>query len=142
MDGSLSGTDTWFADPASGVSAHYGIGKSGEVHQYVQDKDIAYHAGIPYPCTWVNQSKNRYPGTNPNSYSIGIENEGKILDIWPTEQIQALAALIAGKCKQYSIPVDDLHIVGHHEIYAGHNCPGPNCPLEDIIKLAAVMITA
>ena len=26
MDGTLSGTDSWFADPSSQVSSHYGIG--------------------------------------------------------------------------------------------------------------------
>ncbi len=33
MDGTLVGTDSWFANHTSQVSSHYGIGKNGEVHQ-------------------------------------------------------------------------------------------------------------
>jgi hypothetical protein len=35
MEGTLGGTDDWFNNPASKVSAHYGIGRNGQVHQYV-----------------------------------------------------------------------------------------------------------
>jgi N-acetyl-anhydromuramyl-L-alanine amidase AmpD len=41
MDGTLAGTDAWFTNPASQVSAQYGIGKNGEVHQYVKEEDTA-----------------------------------------------------------------------------------------------------
>jgi N-acetyl-anhydromuramyl-L-alanine amidase AmpD len=41
MDGTLIGTDSWFANHTSQVSAHYGIGKNGEIHQYVQENDTA-----------------------------------------------------------------------------------------------------
>src|SRR5205814_10677286 len=45
MDGTLTGTDSWFNNPQAQVSAHYGIGRGGEVHQYVDEKDTAFHAG-------------------------------------------------------------------------------------------------
>ena len=38
MEGSLSGTDDWFRSTKSNVSAHYGIGKTGEVHRYVPEE--------------------------------------------------------------------------------------------------------
>ena len=53
MDGSLSGTDSWFNNPASGVSAHYGVGKDGVIHQYVQENDTAFHAGTIVNPVWT-----------------------------------------------------------------------------------------
>jgi N-acetyl-anhydromuramyl-L-alanine amidase AmpD len=35
IEGTLKGTGSWFLNEESGVSAHYGIGKDGEIHQYV-----------------------------------------------------------------------------------------------------------
>src|SRR5690606_19504803 len=43
--GGLSGTLAWFANPASGVSAHYVMAKNGDVYQMVEEKDLAHHAG-------------------------------------------------------------------------------------------------
>lgn len=40
MAGTLSGTDSWFANPASQVSSHFSVGKNGEIHQYVISKTI------------------------------------------------------------------------------------------------------
>lgn len=42
--GTLAAADATFADPASGVSAHYGIGE-GALHQYVSEMNTAWHAG-------------------------------------------------------------------------------------------------
>src|SRR3989344_3627451 len=78
MDGTLPGTDSWFANPTSQVSAHYGIGKSGEVHQYVQENDAAWHAGLVNAPVW----KLIRPNVNPNLYTIGIELEGKPDEGW------------------------------------------------------------
>src|SRR5881275_244407 len=76
MEGTLSGTDSWFANPVSQVSAHYGLGKSGEVHQYVKETDTAWHAGRVNAPSWklIKASGNKY--INPNYYTIGIEHEG------------------------------------------------------------------
>ena len=81
MDGTLVGTDSWFANHDSQVSAHYGVGKNGEVHQYVQENDTAWHAGRVDAPVW----KLIRPNLNPNLYTIGIEHEGRPNDIWPEE---------------------------------------------------------
>lgn len=59
MDGSLSGTDAWFASQASEVSAHYGIGKAGEVHQYVEEADTAFHCGTVKNPSWPGLKRKR-----------------------------------------------------------------------------------
>ena len=134
MDGTLSGTDAWFANPASQVSAHYGIGKSGEVHQYVKEEDAAWHAGrVDAPSAKLVKSN-----VNPNLYTIGIEHEGKPEDTWTDATKQASASLIREICQRWQIPIDRDHIIGHCEIYSKK----PNCPshdkkiLNDLVALA------
>ena len=123
MDGTLSGTDAWFANPASQVSAHYGIGKSGEIHQYVKEEDAAWHAGrVDAP-----SAKLIKPKVNPNLYTIGIEHEGKSTDVWTDEMKRASASLIRDICQHWQIPIDRDHIIGHYQIYSKK----PDCPSHD-----------
>lgn len=139
MGGSLAGTDTWFATPPElrgpdGIasSAHYGIGRAGERHQYVREEDTAFHAGRVKSPTW----RLLIPGVNPNAHTIGIEHEGHPEDVWSDEMCEASAWLIADICARWAIPIDRDHIVGHHEIYAVKLCPGEHCDIDWLIQMA------
>lgn len=134
MDGTLPGTDSWFANPASQVSAHYGIGKSGEVHQYVQENDAAWHAGRVDTPIW----KLIRPNVNPNLYTIGIEHEGKPDEGWTEAMKQSSATLIREICQRWQVPIDRDHVVGHFEIFAKKpNCPATNKRiLDELVTLA------
>ena len=123
MDGTLVGTDSWFANPASQVSAHYGVGRTGEVHQYVKEEDTAWHAGRVDVPVW----KLIKPNINPNLYTVGIEHEGKPDDVWTDAMKQSSAELIREICQRWQIPIDRNHIVGHFEIFSKK----PNCPARD-----------
>lgn len=145
MDGSLVGTDEWFqkGSAAAGrpVSAHYGIGKTGEVHQYVAEENTAWHAGNVQSPSWKLIKKNTAGGfINPNAYTIGIEHEGQPLknDKWSEEMKQASAQLVADISKRWNIPLDREHVIGHYEIFAGKpNCPAINkSVIDEIIELA------
>lgn len=141
MDGSLIGTDEWFANPKSEVSSHYGIGKTGEIHQYVKEEDQAWHAGRVLRASW----KLIKAGVNPNAYTIGIEHEGRPLvnDVWPEAMKKASAELIADIAKRNNISLDRDHVIGHYEIYAGKpNCPGVNHSIiDELITLAKAINT-
>lgn len=145
MAGSLAGTDAWFnttpenrGQPPS--SAHYGIGKTGSVHQYVKDEDRAYHAGRVQNPTWPMVAE--HAGINPNAWTIGIEHEGQVDDDWTEEMIQASAELIADLCIRWIIPCDRAHIAKHHEVYAPKPCPGPKCPIDALVLEAQRIQTA
>ncbi|MEK7643254.1 MAG: peptidoglycan recognition family protein [Patescibacteria group bacterium] len=135
MDGTLVGTDSWFATPTSQVSAHYGVGRGGEIHQYVQEGDTAWHAGRVDKPSW----KLIKPDTNPNLYTIGIEHEGKPNDVWIDAMKQTSANLIREICKRWQIPIDRQHIIGHYQIFSQK----PNCPatsksiIDELIALAS-----
>jgi len=83
MEGSLSGTDSWFKSNASQVSAHYGIGQSGEVHQYVAEVNTAWHAGRVNAPSWqLIKTTGNGAFINPNFYTVGIEHEGNEDSDW------------------------------------------------------------
>ena len=88
------------------VSTHYYITKLGEIYQLVQDKDIAWHAGVSY---WQGEEE-------CNSFSIGVElenlNDGR--DPYPEAQQSAALWLVRMKVQQYNIP--RARLVRHSQI--------------------------
>lgn len=102
----ISGPIGHFQKPGLQVSAHYIVGRDGQVVQMVRHRDIAWHA------------------TSANSTSIGIEHCARS----PRElgrddpglpvtqaQYQASARLVRFLCQQLGIPMDRAHIKGHCE---------------------------
>ena len=119
MDGTLAGTDGWFNNPNSHVSAHYGVA-NGIVHQYVRDTDTAYGAG-----NW-----------DVNLHTINIEHEGSpTLPIDPQTYVTSSQLLIQ-LCRQYNIPIDRAHIRKHSEVALHPTaCPG-NLDIDKLVNMA------
>lgn len=113
-EGSYSSAINWFQNPAAQASAHYVIRSSdGQTTQCVSHLNIAWHAG-----NWEY-----------NQTSIGIEHEAYINESkWYTDAMyKASAKLVNAICKQYGIPMDRSHILGHSEVPgATHTDPGSN----------------
>jgi LysM repeat protein len=103
---SLQGVVDWFNNPNAKVSAHYSIGKDGQIVQHVQDIHRAWHAGRS---VWKGRD-------SCNDYTLGIElvnlNDG--LDPYPVEQQQALVELVAYLAHKYDVSSND--IMGHLDI--------------------------
>jgi N-acetylmuramoyl-L-alanine amidase len=101
-EGSYSGTIRWFENCAAQASAHYVVSREGRVAQCVRNEDIAWHAG------WWDT----------NTHSIGIEHAGFIDNPeWFTRSMyHSSARLSAWCCKEYKIPIDRKHIIGHDEV--------------------------
>ena len=112
MEGSYSGSISWFQNSSASASAHYMVRSSdGEITQMVDEEDTAWHAGH-----W-----------DTNSRSVGIEHEGYISDpaTWYTEAMYAAsAALTRDICDRYGIPIDRTHIIGHNEVPGCSNPAG------------------
>jgi N-acetylmuramoyl-L-alanine amidase len=130
MDGSFAAGESVFLDPSTQKSAHYGISTVGEVHQYVDESDTAFHAGIVVRPQWQLLK----PGVNPNFYTIGIEHAGKPDDIWPDIQLATSTALIGEIASRWGIPLDDQHIIPHHIIRASKTCPGNWLDMQSLIR--------
>ena len=137
MEGTLDGTDSWFQNKFSKVSAHYGIGLKGDIHQYVNEANCAWHAGRINSPSWSLLKKARSGNfINPNYYTIGIEHEGNDHSDWTEAMYQSSAQLIREICQRHNIPVDRDHIIGHHEIYSLKTCPGSKVSMTRLILLA------
>jgi N-acetylmuramoyl-L-alanine amidase len=130
MDGSFAAGESVFRNPATQKSAHYGISSRGDVHQYVDENDTAFHAGIVVNPTWPLLK----PRINPNFYTIGIEHEGRPDDVWPEAQLDASAGLIGQIIARWGIPLDDSHIIRHHQIRASKSCPGDWVTIAELMK--------
>lgn len=87
MVGYLAGTDATFANSDIQASAHYGIGSTGEIHQYVSERDGSY-------------SDANYMS---NCSTISIEHEGGMSDgaVCTQACIDASARLCADIARRY-----------------------------------------
>jgi hypothetical protein len=118
MQGTLAGTDSWFRNPAAQVSAHFGIGKAGNVYQWCDTADTAWHAA------------------DANPVAIGVEHEGDSGDSLTPAQLLADEKLFAWATEHHPIPLqitDDpvsgaglaWHGLGGTRWGDHVNCPGP-----------------
>jgi N-acetylmuramoyl-L-alanine amidase len=95
-----------FCNPRSQASAHYIIGKAGEVLQCVADEKRAWHAG-----------PSKYDGReHVNDFSIGIElvNAQTGKDPFTNAQYQSLIALTVDLVSRHHIPLN--RITGHRNV--------------------------
>jgi N-acetylmuramoyl-L-alanine amidase len=99
------------------VSAHYVIGRNGEVYHMLNDYLRAWHAGLS---KWGSV-------TDMNSSSIGIELDNNGSEPFKPAQINSLLALLAHLKKAYNIPA--ANFIGHQDIAPGRKPdPGPYFP--------------
>lgn len=129
MEGTLEGSQSWFNNPASQASSHFGTGKDGEIRQWVDTKDRA----------WAQGSGNR-------TY-LSVENEGHTPDKLTKAQIETIAQLFVWVHKTHGVPLQLAKKVGdkglgYHAMggaaWGGHPCPGPAI----IAQLPAIVLRA
>lgn len=119
MAGSERGTRAWFNNPASNVSAHYGISNAGDIEQFVELGDTAWHSG---KWDW-------------NLKTVGIEHEGRPPGWSPTAaQYAASVALAVALCVRFGIVPSAATIIPHVQINPLHACPSSGFPLAKYIR--------
>ncbi len=134
-EGSWPGDKEWLSLAKSQVSAHFIISPKGEIYQLVSTEKAAWHAGrVDKPTAKL---KKNLVGSyvNPNLYSIGIEVSLRASEKMSPEQNASLVELVQEMAKQYSIPVDRDHVVGHKEIFSLKTCPG-TINVDDVVASA------
>jgi Negative regulator of beta-lactamase expression len=115
MAGTLGSCDSWFNNPAAVVSAHYGVGFDGSIHQYVKLNQRAYANGIL-------EANNRWPypqNINPNYLTVSIETEGTSEPV-TVEMFNSVQWIVNFVKRQYNIEL----ITSHHVISPSTR---PNC---------------
>ena len=120
--GSLDSATTRFMNPASKVSAHYGI--DGEtVYQWVHEVHTAWHSG----------------NYEMNTRSIGIEHVAGPDKPLGDLSYQTSAQLLARLSQTHGIPLDRAHVIKHSQVKATQ-CPG-TMDLDKLIALAKTYLT-
>ena len=101
---SLEQTLNTFTVPHTEVSAHYVIGRNGEVYQMLNDYVRAWHAGAG---RWGNV-------TDLNSVSLGIELDNNGNEPFSEAQIQSLLNVLNTLKTKYNIPT--ANFIGHSDV--------------------------
>jgi N-acetylmuramoyl-L-alanine amidase len=102
---SIEGTLAWFANPAAKASAHYVIGRDGEVVQCVHEEAAAWHAGLE--ALWQRLGF-------VNSRSVGIELVATATSGYTGPQLGALWTLLADLVRRYRIAPEA--VIGHKDV--------------------------
>jgi N-acetylmuramoyl-L-alanine amidase len=107
-----AGTISWIESPDSGISYHYLVGRGGQVHQFVEENEKAWHAGVSeWPDCTVGNS------VNPTSIGVAFANDGTGDEPYTSAQYAQGAKLVGGIIRRHRIPIDAVR--GHHEVSPG-----------------------
>lgn len=136
--GSMGSMDNWFRSAGNKKSsAHFGVSKAGEIHQYVPIQRMAWANGLSQ---WEQRNAlaqviRNNPSVNPNKYTVSIEHEGTDGDltqaqfaatVWLHKYIQTEIKRLYGR----DMALDEYHVIGHFQVDPKRkpNCPGPKFP--------------
>lgn len=103
--GNLAACDSTFLNPASQVSAHYGIGE-GRIHQYVSTRNTAWHSG-----NWAF-----------NQRSIGIEHSAAPERPPTTQTLNMSIERCVRLCRQFNL--NPRTAIVPHDSVVPTACPG------------------
>src|SRR5581483_2904969 len=155
-EGPLSAFFPTFNNPARHASAHFTVGKQGEIEQYVSINDTAYANGLRWEAAdnpaggiWKNPRgipvtpawRGLIPGVNPNYYTISIEHEGFFREAWTEPMYLAnlkLLRWIQDELRREQpgfVYLRGETLIGHNDFDSVDrpNCPGPNAPFDRMI---------
>ncbi len=140
--GTMGSMDNWFASSNNKkASAHLGISRKGEIHQYVDIEHGAWTQGITKDAIqFATAPIVQAMGVNPNYYFIGVEHEGYegngidgdlteeqfLASCWLDKYLQRQVELKWG----HHIELNSYNVVGHFQIDPRRKpyCPGKNYP--------------
>ena len=114
-------------NPTSKVSSHYLINRKGKIFRIVEDKKVAWHAGIS---CWK-----KYKNLNKISLGIELVNRGHQFGYnnFEQKQISSLIKLCKQLKKKYNI--ENKNIVGHSDIAPTRKIdPGEKFPWKYLAK--------
>lgn len=151
IEGTIESAWSWFKNPKSEVSAHFGVAKDGRKWCFVEPANTAWANGnlevgldlnIPWLAEcWANGVKSKQ--INPNRRTISIEHEGFSDAIMPAKQYASTLELHQLLIAEYKIIPDRKHIIGHWQISpkSKPDCPGVGFPWSQLMADLGQTIT-
>ncbi len=134
---SLEAAERLFANPIASESCHYLVAPGGIIHQYVNETDTAYHAGLTVNPRWRLYRQ----GVNPNLVTIGVAAAIADGSAWTAELYDSVAVLLKDIAEHWQFPLDADHIVLHAEIRASKNCTGQGFDRQQLLNRLAMPVT-
>lgn len=151
-EGGYAGSVSWLCNPASGVSAHFMVSKSGAITQMVNIFDTSYANGLSWNTlrnSWIDPDGNAVKPPwiglvkpiNPNYTTVSIEHEGFTGQVWTPAMYEAdrkILQYIKSESPMTFIAHDT--VIGHNEIspISRARCPGTGF---DFAKLVSSVTT-
>jgi N-acetylmuramoyl-L-alanine amidase len=125
----IEGCDSWFHNPASGVSAHFGTGTKGELYQWVDTDDAAWAIVLG------------------NDKWISIENAGLTGEVLLPSQLASCAAVFAWLHQTYGVPLESTNFasapgLGWHGMGGAAWGDHLECPGQPILDQRPEIISA
>ncbi len=140
---------------SGGLSAHYAVDGEGRIWWYVNEHELAYHAGYvtdDVQAAWTLYKKNGRYGkdgkwhstedykkgdVNPNYDTIGIEHEGRADSVWPVRKYAATGWLLQDIYARWPrIEISDQRILRHNNFNRQKSCPGNTVDLDYLRRIA------
>src|SRR5215510_5665573 len=119
MAGTLESCDSWFNNPSSQASSHYGIGLAGEQHQYVKLADGSWANGILEPGNeWASIVGN---SANPNYQTVTVETEDNGSGATPVTDAQWGSTLAVCRLAMQTYP--SIKFLFGHDIISPQSRP-------------------
>ena len=106
--GTDAGDLSWLKNPAAGVSYHYLIQRTGQIHRLVRPERKAWHAGVS---SWQGRAN-----VNDFSIGIGLSNLGNG-ELYTGAQYRSAGWLAATLMRHFPITMRDN--VGHYHVAPG-----------------------
>ncbi len=144
-EGPLSAFFPTFNNPARKASAHFTVGKKGEIEQYVSIRDTAYANGLRWDNgSWRNPRgilvtpawRGLINAVNPNYYTLSIEHEGFFGEAWTEPMYLANLKLLQWLRDETGLTyARGETLIGHNDFdnIDRPNCPGPNAPFDRML---------
>lgn len=132
-----------FLAPSSTVSSHFVVATDGRIFQLTDLKDGARTNRTdndPGKDTYYRFARHdffRQCSTNANNFTITIEcEEFGAHGALSRQQYDAILCLLGKINREYGIPIDRYHVIGHGEIapLTKSFCPGSSFPIEQLIQ--------
>lgn len=138
MEGTLAGTDSHFR--YVDASTHFGIGRNGEIWQWVDLEDAAWGNGDVKLPNWRLLPP---VGISPNLVTVSIEHEGYTGQPLTPEQAKATFELQAWLCQELNIKPSADTIIGHYALnsVSRARCPGDAFPWAQLFQYLEKALT-
>ncbi|MEP7121365.1 MAG: peptidoglycan recognition family protein [Byssovorax sp.] len=141
---------------SEGLSAHYAVDGDGRIWWFVDERNVAKHAGsVTHDVTtawgsykktgtalggkWVLDEKHGWLSGDltPNHDTIGIEHEGNSDTPWPVRKYVATGWLLQDIYSRWSkVDLNSQRIVRHNAFNKGKACPGIKIDMSHLCKVA------